>query len=168
MKEHSDSTMFYYYHYWIPQSGRIPTRVNCLTKSTNWMDPTWDQYSCPQSGQTPWGLTVWQSPQSGRTPRGIKIHIHKVDGPHEGSRFMSTKWTDPTRVNCLTKSTKWTDPTRDRYSAHKVDEPHKGLTVWQSPQSGQTPRGINIQPTKWTDSTRDQYSAYKVDGPIKG
>ena len=35
-----------------------------------------------------------------------------MDRPHEGSRFMSTKWTDPTRVNCLTKFAKWTDPTR--------------------------------------------------------
>ena len=139
------------------------------------MDPTWDQYSCPQSGRTPWGLTVWQSPQSGRTPRGIKIHIHNVDGPHEGSRFMSTKWKDPTRVNYLTKSTKWMDPTRDQYSTHKVDGPHKGLTVWQSPQSGRTTRGIKIHihkvdgpyegsrfmSTKWTDPTRDQYSAHK-------
>ena len=140
--------------------------------STKWTDPTRDQYSCPQSERTPWGLTVWQSPQSGRTPQGIKIHIHKVDGPHTrdqdshpqngrtprgtkihihkvdephvGSIFMSKKWTNPTRVNCLTKSTKWTDPTRDQYSAHKVDGPHKGLTVWLSPQRGWTPRGSNI------------------------
>ena len=106
----------------------------------------------PQSGRTPQGLTVWQSPQSGRTTWGIKIHIHKVDRPYEGSRFMSIKWTDPTRVNCLTKSTKWTDPIRDQYSAHKVDGHHKGLTVWQNSQSGQTPQGINIQSTKWTDT----------------
>ena len=52
-----------------------------------------------------------------------------MDEPHKGSRFMSTKWMDPTRVNYLTKSTKWMDPTRDQYSAHKVDGPHKGLTV---------------------------------------
>ena len=28
--------------------------------------------------------------------QGIKIHIHKMDGPHEGPKFISTKWTNPT------------------------------------------------------------------------
>ena len=126
MEKHSDSTMFYYYC--------IPA-----IESTQWTNPTRDQYSCLQSGRTPRGLTVDQ--------------VHRVDGAHNGSIFMSTKWTDPTRVNCLTKSTKWTDPTRDQYLG---------------PQSGQTPRGINIHvhkvdgphevsifmSTKWTDHTR--------------
>ena len=39
--------------------------------------------------------------------------VHKVDRPHEGSIFTSTKWTDPTRVKYFTKSTRWTDPTWD-------------------------------------------------------
>ena len=51
-----------------------------------------------------------------------------------------TKWTDPTRVNRLTKSTKWMNPTRFKYL---------------------------IKSTKWTDPTRDQYSALKVDEPHK-
>ena len=38
--------------------------------------------------------------------------VHKVDGPNEGSRLQSTTWTDPTRVKNLNKSTKWTDPTK--------------------------------------------------------
>ena len=49
-----------------------------------------------------------------------------MDGPHEELIFMSTKWTDLTRVNCLTKSTKWTDSMRDQYLVHKVDGPHEG------------------------------------------
>ena len=100
-----------------------------LLNSTKWTDLTKDQYSCPQSGRTPRGLIVWQKQQSGRTPRGIKIHVHKVDGPHEGSTFTSIKWTNPTRVNCLTKFTKWTDPTRDQDSC---------------PQSGRTPRELIV------------------------
>ena len=80
--------------------------------------------------------------------------VHKVDGSHEGSIFMSTKWTDPTKVNCLTKSTKWTHPTRDQFHVHKVDGPPRVLTVWLNPQNGRTPWGINIQSTKWTDPTK--------------
>ena len=39
----------------------------------------------------------------------------------------STKWTDPMRVKCLTKSTKRTDPTRFKHlTVHKVDGPHEG------------------------------------------
>ena len=75
-----------------------------------------------------------------------------MDGPHKGSKFMSTKWTDPTRVNYLTKSTKWMDHTRDQNSC---------------PQSKQTPTRVDglTKSTKWTDPMRDQYSVHKVDGP---
>ena len=38
--------------------------------------------------------------------------VHKVNGPHEGSRLQSTTWTDPTRVKNLNKSKQWTDPTK--------------------------------------------------------
>ena len=39
--------------------------------------------------------------------------VHKVDGPHKGSRLQSTMWTDPmTWVENLNKSTKWTDLTK--------------------------------------------------------
>ena len=55
-----------------------PTRVNYLTKSTKWMDPTRFKY----------------------------LTVHKMDGPHEGSKFISTKWTNPAM---------------DQYLAHKVD-----------------------------------------------
>ena len=45
---------------------------------------------------------------------GVSIHVHKVDGPHEGSLLdQSTKWMDPTRVQNSNMSTKWTDPMRD-------------------------------------------------------
>ena len=54
---------------------------------------------------------------------------------------MSTKWTDPTRVNCLIKSTKWTDPTKVNYLT-KI--------------------------TKWTDPMRDQFHVHKMDGPHEG
>ena len=122
--------MFYYYYKrtdptWVDyQSRPDPIRVKLLHNPTRWTDPTRDQDSCPQSR---------------RTPRGIKIHIHKVDGSREGSRFMSTKWTDLTRVKNLHKSTKWTDPTRDQNSY---------------PQSGRTPQGIKIH-------------VHKVDRPNK-
>ena len=75
-------------------------------------------------------------PYTGKT----STQVHKVDGPHEGLKFMSIKWTVTTRVKNLHKSTKWTDPTRDQDSC---------------PQSGRTPRGIKIH-------------VHKVDGPNKG
>ena len=49
-----------------------------------------------------------------------------MDGPHEGSKFMSTKWMVITRVKNLHRSTMWTDPTRDQIHVHKVDGPNKG------------------------------------------
>ena len=125
--------------------------------STKWTDPSRDQDLCPQSERAQQGSKTYISSQSGQTPRGIKIHIHKVDGPLEGSRFMSTKWTDLTRVKNLHKSTKWTDATRDqnlypqsgwtplgiKIHVHKVDEPNKGQKLNWS--------------TKWTDPTRVHY-----------
>ena len=67
--------------------------------------------------------------------------VHKVDGPHEGSRLQSTKWTDPTRVK-LHKSTIWTELTKGQDS---------------SPQSGQTPQGSNLhKSTTWTDPMKGQ------------
>ena len=68
-----------------------------------------------------------------------------MDKPHEGSIFMSTKWTDPTRVNCFTKSTKWTDPTRVNCLTKS--------TKWTDP----TRVKYLTKFTKWTDLTRDQY-----------
>ena len=82
--------------------------------------------------------------------------VHKVDGLHEGSIFMSTKWTDPTRVNCLTKTTKWTNPTRVNCLTKS--------TKWTDP----TRVNCLTKSTKWTDPTRNQYSAHKVDEPHKG
>ena len=69
------------------------------TKSTKWTDPT-----------------------------RVSIHVHKVDGPHEGSLLdQSTKWTDPTRAQNSNLSIKWMDPTRVQNSnIHKVDGPHEG------------------------------------------
>ena len=79
-----------------------------------------------------------------------------MDGPHEGSRFLSTKWTDPIRVKKLTLvhkvdgphggsrflSTKWTDPTR--------------VKTYISPQGGRTPRGIKILVHKMDGSNKGQ------------
>ena len=136
--------------------------------SIKWTDPTRDQDSCPQSGRTPWGIQTYISPQGGWTSRGIKIHVHKMDRPHEGSKFMSTKWTDPTRVKNLRKSIKGTDPTRDQNSCPRSGRSQQGLKTFIGPQSGRTPRGIKIHvhkmdgpherskfmSTKWTDPTR--------------
>ena len=78
------------------------TRVKNLHKSTKWMDPTRDQDSSPQSGRTQQGSktlhksTRWMEPtrdqnsypQSRRAHKGQKLtQVHKVDGPHERSRF---------------------------------------------------------------------------------
>ena len=62
-----------------------------------------------------------------------------MDEPLKGLKFMSTKWTDPTRVKNLYKSTKWMNPTRDQIHVHKMDEPLEGL---------------RFMSTKWTDPTR--------------
>ena len=59
-----------------------PTRVKKLNKSTKWTNPT--------KGQD-------LNPQSGRTHQIDNNQVHKVDGPHEGSRLQSTKWTDRTK-----------------------------------------------------------------------
>ena len=53
------------------------------------------------------------------------IQIHKVNGPHQGSRPQSTKWTDPIRVTNLYKSITWTDPPRVKTIVHKVDGPNE-------------------------------------------
>ena len=103
-----------------------PTRVKNLHKSTKGTYPTRDQNSCPRSGRSQQGIKIYIGPQGGWTPRGIKIHVHKVNGSHDGSKFMSTKWTDPTRVKNLHKSTKGIDLTRDQDSC---------------PQSGRTQQG---------------------------
>ena len=85
--------------------------------------------------------------------------VHKVDGPHKGSRPQSTTWTDPTRVKNLTtwtdptrvkkknlnKSTKWTDPMKGQDSS-----PHCGWTQWQGPLN---------KSTKRMDPTKGQYSS---------
>ena len=53
--------------------------------------------------------------------------VHKVDGPHKGSRLQSTMWTDPmTRVENLSK-------------VHKVNGPNKRSklqsTMWIDPMT---------------------------------
>ena len=80
--------------------------------------------------------------------------VHKVDGPHEGSIFMSTKWTDPTRVNCLTKTTKWTNPTRVNCLTKSTKWTDLTRNQILSPQSGRTPRGIKIHVHK-VDGTHE-------------
>ena len=82
--------------------------------------------------------------------------VHKVDGPHQGSRQKSKKWTDPTRVTNLYKSTKWTDPT-------KGHDP--------GPQNGRTQPGSNLYKSKkWTDPTRvtNLYKSTKWMDTTKG
>ena len=111
----------------------------------------------------------------GPNDKGRKFkEVHKVDGPHKGSRLQSTIWTDPmTRVENLNKSTKWTEPQRVKTIVHNVDEPndkgrkfkevhkvdgpHKGSrlqsTIWTNPMT----RLENLnKSTKWTDLTRGQ------------
>ena len=131
-----------------------PARVKNLHKSTRWTNPTRDQDSCPRSGRTQQGLKNYVL-KVDEPNKGQKLtQVHKMDGPHEGSRFLSTKWTDPTRVKKLCpqsgrtqirvknlhKSTRWTDPTRDQDSCpqsgrtqqgsknyvHKMDRPYEG------------------------------------------
>ena len=162
----------------VPHKGKIlhkstkwtdPIRVNFLHKSTTWMDLI--------------RVNFYISPQSGRTLRGIKICIHKVDGPLEGSRFMSTKWTDPIRVKNLHISPQsGRTPLGIKICIHKVDGPLEGSRFMSTKWTGPT-RVKNLHKfTKWTDPTRDQNSypqsgrtprgikihVHKVDGPNKG
>ena len=78
-----------------------------------------------------------------------------MDEPLKGLKFMSTKWTNPTRVKNLYKSTKWTDPVRDQDPC---------------PQSGRTQlRSNNLhKSTKWTNPTRNQIRVHKMDEPLEG
>ena len=119
------------------------TRVENLNKSTNWTDLTRGQDYRPQCGRTQW--------------RGSKFkQVHKLDGPHKGSRLQSTRWMDPMkRVENLNKSTNWTDLTKGEDSS-----PQCGRTQWQgplyiSPQSGWTLQMVNTQ-------------VHNLDGPYKG
>ena len=95
----------------------------------------------------------------------INIHVHKVDGPHERSIFISTKWMNPTRVNCLTRSTEWTYPTRDQYLCPQNGRTPLGLTVSLSPQSGRTPRGLTVSLSPQSGRTQRGINIYvhKVD-----
>ena len=114
---------------------------------------------------------VWKNIQTQLCFIHIATEFHKVDGPHEGSIFMSTKWTNPTKVNCLTKSTKWTDPHEgSKFISTKWTDPTRDQD--SRPQNGRTLRGTNMstkwknptrvncltKSTKWTDPTRDQNS----------
>ena len=63
----------------------------------------------------------------GPNDKGRKFkQVHKVDGPHEGSRHQSITWTDPTRVENVNKSTKWMDLTKGQNSS-----PQRGRTQRQ-------------------------------------
>ena len=68
--------------------------------------------------------------------------VHKVDGPHKGSRLQSTIWTDPmTRIikqvhkvygpnkRSILKSTTWTDPKKGNTQVHNVDGFHEGSNL---------------------------------------
>ena len=143
--------------------------VKNLHISTKWTGPTRDQSSCPQSERTQQGSKTYTSPQGGWTPWEIKILIHKMDGPHQGLKFMSTKWTDPARVKNLHKSTRWTNPTRDQDSCPrsgrtqqglknyvlKVDEPNKGQN-YTSPQVVGHHEGYTIKPIHKVDGHMSQ------------
>ena len=66
--------------------------------------------------------------------------VHKVDGPHKGSRLQSTIWTDPM--------------TRIIKQVHKVYGPNNGQ--YSSPQLGQTQKRAILKSTTWMDSTKGQ------------
>ena len=72
-------------------------------------------------------------PQSGRTPpRVINLYkVHKVDGPHQGLKTYTKKWTDPTKGHKLMRSPQSgrTPPrVKNLYKVQKVDGPNKGRT----------------------------------------
>ena len=105
--------------------------------------------------------------------KGQKLtQVHKVNGPHEGSRLQSTKWMDPTRVK-LHKFTTWMDLTKGQDSSPQSGRTPQGSnlhksTMWtdpikgqdSSPQSGRTPKGSNIhKSTTWTDLMKGQDSS---------
>ena len=100
----------------LPQSGRIPPRVNTTVqkvdgpnqgqtyKSTKWIDPTEGQHHSSQSGRTQPGSNLYNSkmwtdptrvklisPQSGRIPPRFNTTVHKADGPNQGQTYTSPK-----------------------------------------------------------------------------
>ena len=120
-----------------PQSGRTeprsnlynstkwtdPTRVTNLHKSTKWTDPTKGQdqstkWTDPTKGQDQ--STKWTDPT-----RDKLIQVHKVDGPHQGSKvYKSTKWTDPTKVQT--------------YASPQSERTRPGSQTYINPRSGRT------------------------------
>ena len=130
------------------------------------------------------------SPQSGRTSQKVKttVHnvdwpndecqkfkqVHKVDGPHKGSRLQSTMWTDPMmriikqvhkvdgpHEGSRLQSIMWTDPmTRIIKQVHKMDGPNKGSilksTTWTDPTKIKIKKKKK-RSTRWTDTVNIGY-----------
>ena len=90
-----------------------------------------------------------------------------MDGPHEGSIFISTKWMDPKRDQDSHPQSGRT-PRGIKIHIHKVDRPHEGSRFMSTKWTDPTRVNFLTKSTKWTDPTRDLYSAHKVDGPHKG
>ena len=121
-------------------------------------------------GRTLCGLTTSLVCKMDRVDRPYmdktSTQVHKVDGPHKGSRFLSTRWTDPTgdKDSCPQSgrtqrgSKTYISPKSGRIPrgikihVHTVDGPNKGKFFYVSPQSERTPKGVKIR-------------AHKVDGP---
>ena len=124
--------------YTSPQSGRTPPRVKSsprngrtqpgsnLYESTRWTDPTKGQ---DQS-------TKWMDPT-----RVKLIRVHKVDGPHQGSKLIQVH-----KVN---------GPHQGSKLVHKMDGPNQGQT-YTNPRSGRTQPGHKI------------ILVHEVDDHIKG
>ena len=160
--------------YTSPQSGRTPPRVKLiqvhkvnrpnLHKSTKWTDTTKGQ---DQS-------TKWTDPT-----RDKLIQVHKVDGPHQGSKvYKSTKWTDPTKVQTyaspqsertrpgsqtyINPRSGRTQPSHKIILVHEVDDHTKGhdpipRNEWTQPWS-------LIQHPQWTNNLVSR-PIHKVDRP---
>ena len=58
------------------------------------------------------------NPHNGWTQQIVNNQVHKVDRHHEGSKFQSVEWTDPTKIR-IHKSTKWTNTTTTSYLNHQ-------------------------------------------------
>lgn len=91
--------------------------------------------------------------------KGQKLkQVHKVNGPHEGSRLQSTKWTDPTKGQYTSPKCGRT-PQRVKTLVHKVDGHHGSKKLTRVHNVDGLHKGSGSKSIKWTDTTKGQNSS---------
>ena len=97
----------------LPQSGRIPPRVNTVHK---WTDPT---------------RVKLISPQSRRIPPRVNTTVHEVDGPNQGQTYISQNVDGPNQGQTYT-SPQSGRPSGVTTTFHGMDGPNQFIKLYKS------------------------------------